>query len=307
MKVFVTGASGFIGAHMIRALISRGHSVMALAMPDDSLWRLQDLTGQFAVVTGVLGEIDTLHLALTEFKPDACIHLAWYAEPGQYLHSTENILSLTNSLSLLKELIQAGCRQVVMAGTCAEYNSDFGYLKENTPTRPATLYAATKLACCLIGQQLAEQANIKFAWGRIFYPYGPQEDERRVVAAAIRALQQGQPFPATPGTQVRDYIYVEDVANAFCTLAENEATGIFNISSAAPVTIRFLLEAIGHLMSCGDLIKIGTLEYRSWEPAFICGDNRKIKKLGWLPKFTITEGLTKTINWWEHKAFNIDR
>ncbi|MFZ3115591.1 MAG: NAD(P)-dependent oxidoreductase [Syntrophales bacterium] len=295
MRVFVTGASGFIGAHVTKTLLDSGHYVAALAIPNDPLLRLHDVRHSFEVITGMLGDVGALQQALAEFQPDACIHLAWYAEPGQYLHSMENIQSLTASLTLLNVLINVGCRQVVMAGTCAEYDTEFGYLHEHTPTRPASLYASAKLSCCLLGQQLAAQAKINFAWGRIFYPYGPQEDERRLVPAVIRALKQGNTFSATLGEQIRDYIHVEDVAKAFCVLTEKQANGVFNISSGLPMSIRQLLETIENMMSCAALIQFGSQPYREWEPPFICGDNRKLKDLGWLPHYTLNQGLLQTI------------
>lgn len=302
MQVFVTGATGFIGAHVTRALLAGGHSVTALAMPGDSLWRLKEATGKFSVITGLIAEKDTLRRALNEIRPEACIHLAWFAEPGRYLSSPENISSLTDSLSLLNELIQTGCHQVIMVGTCAEYDTDKGFLREDTPARPTTLYAATKLSACLIGQQLAAAAQINFAWGRIFYPYGPQEDPRRLVPAAICALQQGRSFPATLGEQVRDYIYVEDVAAAFRVLLEKEASGVFNISSGTPVTIRQLLETIAGLVGRADLTQFGALAYRDWEPPFICGDNNRLKQLGWRPEYTLSQGLSQTIKWWKQNS-----
>lgn len=139
--------------------MSHGHSVAVLAIPDDPLLRLQDMRNSFHVITGMLGDICILQQSLAEFKPEACIHLAWYAEPGKYLHSMENILSLTESLTFLNELINVGCRQLVMGGTCAEYDTDLGYLGENSPTRPTTLYAAAKLSCCLLRQQIAAAAK----------------------------------------------------------------------------------------------------------------------------------------------------
>ena len=301
MRVFVTGASGFIGAHVTRALLAKEHSVTALLVPGDSLWRLQDVKCQLGIVNGRLSDSDILRLALGAFQPEACIHLAWYSEPGKYLQSAENISSLLDSLSLLRELTRVGCQQVVMAGTCAEYDTEFGYLREDTPTRPVTLYAAAKLSCCLLGQQIAAGAKTGFAWGRIFYPYGPQEEPRRVVPAAIRSLQQGQPFPATCGEQVRDYIFVEDVADAFCVLAESGANGVFNVSSGMPVTIRQLLETIGDLMGRADLIQFGAQPYRTWEPAFICGDNHRLCNQGrWRPKNPrLLDGLSRTIEWWK--------
>jgi len=295
MKVFITGAPGFIGAHVMQALLARGYEVVALVMPGDPADRLKTIKHCFETIEGTLEDADLLAASLRVVKPDACIHLAWYAEPGLYLNSERNLQSLNASLSLFQTLIKTGCPQIVAAGTCFEYDTDFGYLNENTPTRPVSLYASAKLSCCLLGSQLAMQAGIRFAWGRIFYPYGQLEDQRRLVPAAIAALSQGKPFPASPGEQVRDYIHVADVATAFCTLMEKQTEGVFNISSGVPVTIRQLLETIAKLMERPDLIELGALPYRDWEPPFICGNNKCLKNIDWAPKCSLTEGLIDTI------------
>jgi nucleoside-diphosphate-sugar epimerase len=300
LRVVVTGASGFIGAQVTKILLDRNHQVTLLIMPGDPMIRLQHVQNRFETITARLEDTKLLEKSISRFKPEACIHLAWYAEPGKYLDSAQNIQSLASSLSLLQTLIKGGCRQIVAAGTCFEYDTNFGYLHEDTPARPASLYAAAKLACCLIGRQLAVQAKISFAWGRIFYPYGPQEDQRRLVPAAIKALKQGNPFPASRGDQVRDYIHVADVAAAFCTLMEKRADGVFNISTGFPVSIRQLLETIGKLLNRGDLIQLGALPYRNWEPPFICGDNTRLRNLGWKPFYSLPDGLSDTI----HSAAN---
>ncbi|HJT24688.1 MAG TPA: NAD(P)-dependent oxidoreductase, partial [bacterium] len=237
--------------------------------------------------------------ALAGFKPDACIHLAWYAEPGKYLHSTENLSSLRTSLDLFRELIASGCRQIVAAGTCAEYAPSKSPLKEDSPTHPTTLYAASKLACFLVGRQLADSAKIKFAWGRIFYPYGPKEDERRVVPAVIQSLLKGHPFPATSGKQLRDYIFVEDVASAFCAMAEKSADGVFNVCSGKPVAVRSLLENAGKKTGRVELIQFGAKPQYAWEPPLLAGDNRRLRSLGWKPCFGLDEGMEKTVQWWK--------
>jgi nucleoside-diphosphate-sugar epimerase len=295
MRVLVTGASGFIGAQVTKILLGGNHQVGLLVMPADPMIRLQPLQNRFETISAKLEDTDLVEKSINRFKPEACIHLAWYAEPGKYLDSAQNIQSLASSLSLFQKLIKAGCRRIVAAGTCFEYDTNFGYLQENTPVHPASLYAAAKLSCCLMGSQLAAQAKISFAWGRIFYPYGPQEDQRRLVPAAIIALKQGVPFLASPGDQVRDYIHVADVAAAFCTLMEKQADGVFNISTGLPVSIRQLLETLGKLMNRSDLIQLGARPYRNWEPPFICGDNIRLRNLGWNSHYSLTDGLLETI------------
>lgn len=298
MRVLLTGASGFIGSHVARLLLIKGHEVAGLVRPGSSLWRLQDVMEQLTLLEGDLTDAHTIRELIAECEPDVCIHLAWYAEPGNYLNALENISLFMASLTFLQELAKVHCQHVVAAGTCAEYDTDLGYLREDGPTRPATLYAATKLSLNLIGQQFSTASGMGFAWGRIFSPYGPFEDERRVVPALIRALLDGQRFPATKGGQVRDYLYVEDVASALIALAESRANGVYNISSGSPVTIRQLMEMIGEITRRNDLIQFGMLPYRDWEPMFICGDNQRLYELGWRPLNTLGEGLRQTCRWW---------
>jgi nucleoside-diphosphate-sugar epimerase len=302
MHVFVTGASGFIGARVVRGLLTAGHKVAVLVMPGDPMPRLREIQGSLHLISGDLTAASEWSPTLAAWKPDGCVHLAWYAEPGKYLHSTLNIPALTNSLRLLETLIEVRCQRVVMVGTCAEYDTDRGFLREDGPTKPDTLYAAAKLSLRLIGRQMAHAAGIDFAWARIFYLYGPDEDERRVVPALIRALLRGKRFPATRGEQVRDYLHVDDIASGLRALVENPAKGDFNVSSGVPVTMRRLMEIVGEITGRGDLIEYGALPYREWEPRFICGDNRRLRDLGWSPKYGLKEGMAEMVDWWRPKV-----
>jgi len=301
MKVVVTGAAGFIGSQIARSLIHHNHQVLALVLPNESIYRLKEIERQITLITGDLSALTTLIPKLEEWKPESCIHLAWYAEPGKYLNSYKNVQSLTNSISLLKCLIQIGCQNVVMAGSCAEYDTDLGYLRESSLTNPTTIYAATKLSMNLIGTQMAQMSKINFAWARLFYLYGPFENPQRVIPALLLALLKGKPFPATMGNQTRDYLHVEDVATAFLKLMESHANGVFNVSSGVPVTMRHLMETLGDLLGRKELIQFGALPYRDWEPMFICGDNKKLREsTDWRPKYTYhNDGLTNIIQWWK--------
>jgi nucleoside-diphosphate-sugar epimerase len=299
MRVLLTGATGFVGSHMARALLTAGCEVAALIRPLASMHRLDGISDQIVLFRGDLADTLFVRSSLAEWRPEACIHLAWYAEPGKYLHALENISALTAGLALLEELIRANCAQVVMVGTCAEYDADRGLLREDAPTRPATIYAATKLSLSLIGQQIAAAAGINFVWARLFYLYGPAEDPRRAVPALIRALLSGETFQATLGEQVRDYLHVEDVAAALWTLVEQRASGVFNIASGVPVTMRQLMEAAGEILGRTELIQFGAVPYRAWDPMFICGDSGLLRATGWTPRYSLRDGLKQTIDWWQ--------
>ena len=167
-----------------------------------------------------------------------------------------------------------------------------------SPTKPATLYAATKLAMCLIGEQLAHGREARFAWGRVFYPYGPGEDPRRALPALVRSLLAGETFDATEGAQVRDYVHVDDVASGFITLLESGADGVYNLCSGAPYTMKQIMTAAGAALGAESRIRFGAVPYRGWEPKRICGDNAKLRALGWTPRFDLESGLRDAIAWW---------
>jgi UDP-glucuronate decarboxylase len=299
MRVLVTGASGFIGSHVVRTLVAAGHQIAFISRTtQDRLWRLQDISSGVVYIPGNLDDLASIKPTLLAWQPEACVHLAWYTQPGRYLEAEDNLTSLSNAISLVQFLAQAGCRKFIGVGSCAEYDTDRRYLQESSPTRPATLYAAAKLSFYLLGQQMTRSLDMDFVWARIFNLYGPFEDARRVVPAAIQTLWRQENFPATTGQQVRDYLHVEDIALAFCHLVEQKIDGIFNIASNKPVRVRTLLESVGQQMGTPELIRFGELGDREWEPSFICGDNRRLVGLGWVPSYDLVTGIRQTCDWW---------
>jgi len=300
MRVLVTGADGFIGARVVRRLLENHHQVGVLTRGVSGWRRLRGLEHSVSPIKSALEDLDALGSELSRWRPEVCIHLAWYAEPGLYRTAPQNLACLQTSLQLLETLALVGCHHVVMVGTCAEYDTDAGYLKEDGPTRPTSLYAASKLALNVIAGARATQLGLGFTWARLFYLYGPGEDPRRLVPALIQALLRGEEFQAMSGTQVRDYLHVDDVAAALCAFAEQAVPGVFNVCSGEPITMAHLMGIVGDFLECKHLIRFGAIPDRDWEPPFICGDNRRLRRLGtWAPQHTLAEGLRATVRWWE--------
>jgi nucleoside-diphosphate-sugar epimerase len=300
VTVLVTGATGFVGSHVVRQLVEAGVETTALVRPGASMDRLAGTAERIEILEADLSDSATVGEKLGRCRPDACIHLAWFAEPGKYLEAADNIDSLRSSLALLEDLARVGCRHVVAAGTCAEYAFGAEVLTEDTPTKPTTLYAATKLAFNLVAAQRCAQLGMGMAWARLFYLYGPYEDKRRLVPAVINALLASHEFPTTAGEQIRDYLHVEDVASALCSLSRRNVTGAFNVCSGEPVTIAALMQTLGELLGRPELIRLGALPYRQWEPMFVCGDNHRLRtEAGWAPRHSLRGGLASTAEWWK--------
>ena len=303
MTVLVTGATGFVGSHVVRQLVASGVDVAIIVRPDSSRRQLEDVIDRVRVLEGDLVDGAATARLVESCRPEACIHAAWYTEPGKYLDSPQNLDSLRSSLDLIESLAKAGCKHVVGVGTCFEYAMQDTPLTEDSPTGPFTLYAAAKLAFYLVAAQRAAQLGMGLAWGRLFYLYGPYEDERRLVPAAIKALSSGREFPATTGEQVRDYLHVEDVAAGLCAMSHHRLGGVFNVSSCEPVTIAGLMRTLGELLGRPELIRLGALPPRDWDPAYVCGDNQRLRtEAHWSPRYSLRDGLAQTIEWWKKAA-----
>lgn len=271
----------------------------ALVRPGSDLWRIADLAPTLLVLRGDLADEAALESHVAAARPDACVHLAWDVARGGQSDGAGNVSSLGASLRLALLLAESGCKRLVVAGTCFEYDTDAGYLSESSPTRPRTLYGASKLALWQVLERLAPAAAMEVSWLRFFYLYGPFEDERRLVPSVILPLLGGREAKVTAGEQVRDYLHVEDAAAAVWAVMEGGRTGVFNVGSGRPVMVREVALRIGELAGRPELVRLGALPYRDADPAFICANNRRLlAETAWSPRFGLEEGLRQTVIWW---------
>jgi nucleoside-diphosphate-sugar epimerase len=295
VKVLLTGGVGFIGSHIARELVRQGHEVHVIVLPGIDRSRVDDIAPSLRFI-----ETDLLNpdAELADWRFDACLHLAWFVEPGKYLHSPQNQEWVGGSLRLARRLKEAGCQRFIAAGTCFEYATSDPPQTESTPTAPATIYAQSKLALF----QALPSVGIDFAWVRFFYQYGPFEDPRRLVPVVINQLRQGQEAKLVTGDRIRDYLHIEDVASAVCAVAQSKLTGAVNIGSSLPVTTRDIALKIGELLGRVDLIKLGAFPDSPTEPMHLLADNTKLRGgTGWKPHYDLDAGLRQTIDWWKSR------
>jgi nucleoside-diphosphate-sugar epimerase len=265
MDIVLTGATGFVGQHILRDLLDRGHTVRALVREPA---RLDNIPGVHVVHTPDLFADPRLeeHLAA-----HTLIHAAWYAEPGKYLTSPINLACLTGTLALAQAFAAAGGRRFVGIGTCAEYDPTPGLLSVDSPIAPANLYAACKAATAVALRSFLANEGIDFAWCRLFYLYGDGEDERRLVPYLRRQLSSGEEVLLSRGDQIRDFIDVKDAAHMIADIALGERQGPVNVCSGQGITVRQLAEQIADEYGRRDLLRFGAKPDNLFDPPRVVG------------------------------------
>lgn len=293
-RVMLTGASGFLGRSVLAALTAAGHEVHALARragpqaPGVSWHEIDLLDG-----AEIVGEV----------RPEILVHLAWYAEHGRFWTSLENVRWVEGSLALLRAFAAAGGQRVVMAGTCAEYEWSREVYAESAPCRPATLYGACKHGLRVVAEALSGQVGLSFAWGRIFFLYGPGEVPTRFVPSLVLPLLKGEPARMTEGSQLRDLLHVADAGSAFAALADSSLSGVINIGSGIGVALSEVATSIAGHTGSAELLEIGALAQREGEPpSLVAGVRRLEGELGWRPRIALEVGLAETVEWWRARA-----
>jgi len=302
LKVFLTGATGFIGAHVARQLIRADCEIYCLVRKESNLWRINDIIPSLKIVRGDLNNPFEWENLFLEIQPEACINLAWFAEPGLYLNGMQNLDILTASIKLASLAARSRCPYFLSVGSCFEYDTSIGYLSESTPVRPESLYASSKLAFKLVLEQIARDCGMKAGWARLFYQFGPFEQKSRLIPSVICSLLANQKQKLTKGEQVRDYLYIDDVASAIAAVFLNQIQGEVNIGSGKPITIHDLSLKIGTLLGRTELLEFGALPYRPVDPMFICANNQRLRETtGWKPAIDLEEGLLRSIQWWQEQ------
>jgi nucleoside-diphosphate-sugar epimerase len=297
-KVILTGATGFIGRHTIPFLRFHGYEVHAICFRNNPkeaeengiIWHRLDLFDQ--------GETSKL---LKKVQPSHLLHFAWDVTPGKYWSSESNIHWVQASLNLISSFASNGGGRVVIAGSCAEYDGEFGRcVEKETPFRPASLYGACKRALHLMLEVYAKERGLNLTWGYIFYLFGPGENACRFLPSIIRGLLQKEEVSCSHGNQIRDFLYVQDVAHAFVKLLESSLIGGVNIGSGKGISLKDLAQKVVQKIGGEDYLKFGALTSSQQEPLELIADTKRLsEELQWQPVYSLDKGIEETVEWWK--------
>lgn len=281
MRVLLTGASGFIGRYVLDLLQQNKIETVTVG-------RRFPIGCQSEFIQTDLLKLEDIPTVVNKARASHLLHLAWYAEHGQYWTSPLNLRWMEATIRLVEAFCASGGQKVVVAGTCAEYDWASGYCREDvTLLNPATLYGVAKDATRRPVMAICQANQVPQAWGRIFLPYGRGEDSQRLIPSLIDVFQGGHPPFGVNASAYRDLLHVEDVASAFLRLLGGSAQGNFNISSGQPTQLAEVVRLIAESFN-GDPQSILSLSTsRPNEPEFLVGENRKLRALGWTPQHSL--------------------
>ncbi len=292
-RILVTGATGLIGRHLLPQLHAAGYEVHALANRADvapdarplATWHSADLLST-----------NSTRSIVQSVAPVYLLHLAWPALVNN-LNSGIHQTFLDASRTLLREFYLAGGARAAVAGTCFEYDWSDGLCVENrTHLKPNSAYGVAKNQLRQYLEDLAHEMHRSWAWGRIFFVYGPYQDPTRFVPAIIHGLLERRPVPCTEGYQIRDYLHASDVAGALLRLLESGHEGTCNIGSGEAVSLREIAGQIADLIGGRELLQFGARPIPRSEPPAILADTHRLRNtVGWTPRFSLTTGLADTV------------
>jgi len=295
-RVLVTGATGFIGEPVVRALVARGHETHIVVRPGPA--KPHELGSAITHHADLLDGSSPRRLIET-IRPSHLIHLAWDATPGKFWTSPLNLDWVGASLMLLRAFWDAGGRRAVVGGSCAEYDWSHARLDEAlTPLAPATLYGHAKNGLRDIAAAHAALVGGSLAWARIFMLYGPREAPARFVPSIVTGLLAGQPVDCTAGTQQRDFMHVADVAGALVALLESDLEGAVNVASGLCLPLRDIADMLGALIGRPELIRLGARPTPPNEPDRLEAAVDRLRAIGYAPRYDLARGLADTVAWW---------
>lgn len=301
-RVLLTGATGFVGANLARRLLREGHDVHLLVRPQHAAWRIREIRSHVRIHSAALNQPLSLQRTLKNIRPEWIFHLAAY---GAY--STQNdaqTIFQTNILgthNLLEACARIGFDAFIHAGSSSEYGYQDHAPKESAPALPNSLYALSKLSATQLCRYFAVKNRLSISTLRLYSVYGPYEEPTRLIPTLIVQGLKGKFPPLVNPRIARDFVYSEDVCDAFLRAAEvqsKEWGAVYNVGTGIQTTLGQVVQVAKKVFSIKDKPRWESMPNRSWDTTCWIANPSKIQKqLRWSAGLSFASGLERTVEW----------
>jgi len=292
MRIFITGATGFLGYHLACICLKKGHQVACLKRKNSH--SLFDLETEQKIKWITLGQPNWKE-DLRLFEPEVLIHAAW----GGVSAEGRNNASIQHANVLMtQEILQlAPYRQVIMLGSQDEYGRIDSCIDESYPLGALSEYAKAKISCCQILEEYGRKSGAEWQWIRIFSIYGEKQKTRWLIPSVIsKCINREKTMQTTAGEQIYSYLYSTDFAEAVESIVGTTGkSGIYNLSSARTIALKDLFSLIRNLTGANIDFQ-ASLPYRENQSMKILGNSDKfVHTFGPFEHTSLEDGLEKTI------------
>ncbi|GAB2921219.1 NAD-dependent epimerase/dehydratase family protein [Paraburkholderia jirisanensis] len=297
MRLVLTGASGFVGTRLAQLLVSENVEVMhigrsACAVPGVGNVVVPSLTPEALAAHLPSGFDGLIHLAAAGVKP-----------------TDRDVSTIVNINSMLAPQLvclaaQRDIRSVVAVGSSAEYSAIGAKtpIDENSPLETQKLYGASKAAGGILALATGAACDLPVAVVRLFNVYGPGEASHRLLPSLAAGLRKNQPVKLSAGTQIRDFVYVDDACNGLIAVlnalvSKRLPSGAYNLATATGHTVAdFAQQACKALDAPSELLQLGALPMRPDDLPYVVGNSGKLKDAcGWRADTSLEEGIKRAL------------
>jgi UDP-glucose 4-epimerase len=296
MKLLLTGATGFIGKPVLSSLIYNINEVSILNLTKS---HSNTKSNRVEFFNCDLSNPETYFTKVEEFAPEVVIHLAWEGIPNFSLEMcAKNILSSIRFIEFVTKL--ASCKKIIITGSCFEYNNKIGVCKETDSVTPNDYFTFAKKTVLSFLELECKKNNIVYSWARLFYVYGSNQRQGSLIPTLIETLKSNKTLDLRTPKNANDFIHVNDVADGIMKMATKSIeSGIYNLGSGTSTNVIEVSKIVELALSGNDMFTKDLVE-RTINSVKIVDFNadieKSIKKLDWIPKIGLREGIKSLIN-----------
>jgi nucleoside-diphosphate-sugar epimerase len=302
-KILITGATGFVGSSLTKKLIELGHEVHITYRVHSNMWRLHPVSSELYKHNVDLRDGDKLDLKVKDIKPEIIFHLATFG--GLSFQNDADTIFDSNyfgARNLLRSSIKYGTEYFVNTGSSSEYGIKDEPMSEKMLLEPINDYGVAKASFTMLCKSEAYKNNVPIATLRLFSPYGPFDDPVRFMSYLISsAIKDVAPQFANKNS-VRDYVYIDDVVDAYLKVIENKSIRgeAINIGSGNQYSLKMLADMVYHEAKKRNDAEWGVIDSARVEPNIWKADIALAQELlNWTPLTPIEEGLSKSVSWYK--------